>query len=276
MTREKSSDTLLEQLIGSVRESHKRTNIVDVDLSCLPFHPEKRIGRIVCGAENLSHKEFVVSFDPVETIFLQKMITEQSINQNIILEKEDYLQGMIFLDFFSTYILRDQSIFPQICALDKRVEKTNDSMGVNIEICTMYVAMQYAARTIQQKIRPVSKKIFDQDNTFEEIIHENLRPLDTISLEVGRLMYDMLSLPETKEAVVHAQGRADMKAIVFLDTVARYLQDTHEKEKVMQRLSRGEFYTAGTRAFYALASETNQRRFDNAIQSLRRKYEVRT
>src|SRR3989338_3223677 len=259
--RENKQDTLLETLIGEVRQSHKRTNIKDIDLSRMPCIPEKRIGRILQTAQNISHKEFILSFDPVETTLLQKMITEQTLTHDIILEKEDYLQGMIFLDFFMTYIARDHSIVPQIFGLDKRIERTNDSIGVNLEICTMYTAMQYAARTIQEKKRPASKQAFKRDNIYEEINTNpkpwtHLRPLNPLYLEIGTILSSMLTLPETKEAVIHAKGRADIKALIFMDTNARYLQDTKEKEKSLRHLSRGDFYTSGKRAFYALALES--------------------
>src|SRR3989344_1586852 len=80
-----STDALLESIIGGIKESYKTTNIVEVDLSRVPFSSEKRIGQILLAAQNLSNREFALNFDPVETIYLQRLITEQTLNQRVVL-----------------------------------------------------------------------------------------------------------------------------------------------------------------------------------------------
>ncbi len=271
-----SQDALLESLIGGIRESYKKTNITQIDLSIIPFNPEKRIGQILQSSPNLSNKEFVLSFDPIETIFLQKLITEQTLAQRVVMEKEDYLEGIAYLDFLTTFALRDQTIFSKIMSLDQRLERLNDSMGVNLEICTMYVAMNYATQMIHGQKRPASKKTFQQDNNAIQIPNANLRPINPAYLELGRIIHQMLSTPEAKDQITNIKGRADLKALIFTDINTRYIKDEKEKTKITQRLSRGDFYNAGLRSLYALASEVNQKSVDNAVISLRKKYEART
>ena len=271
-----STDALLESIIGGIKESYKTTNIVEVDLSGVPFSPEKRIGHILLAAQNISNREFALNFDPVETIYLQKLITEPTLNQRVVLEKDDYLQGMLYLDFLTTFISRDAGVFERLAGLDQRIERVNPSMGINLEICVKFVAMNYAAQSLHgRKTRPISKRTFEQDNSELQIQNPDLRRLNPVYFELGKIVYQMLELPETKEQVASLGGRADLKALVFTDTNLRYIKDQAEKEKVIKRLSRGDFYNAALRSMYALASEVNQRAVDGAIKDLEKRYEER-
>lgn len=268
-----STDALLERIIGGIKESYKTTNIAEVDLSRIAFSPEKRIGQILLAAQNLSNREFALNFDPVETIYLQKLITEQALNQRVVLEKDDYLQGMLYLDFLTTFISRDAGIFEKLIGLDQRVERINPSMGINLEICVKFVAMSYAAQALHgRKTRPVSKRTFEQDNSELQIQNQNLRRLNPVYFELGKIVYQMLELPETKAQVANIKGREDLRALVFTDTNLRYIRDESEKEKITKRLSRGDFYNAALRSIYALASEVNQRAVDNAVKDLEKHY----
>lgn len=268
-----TQDALLESIIGGIKESYKVSNITEVDLSQVPFSPEKRIGQMLQSSPNLSSKEFVLSFDPIETIFLQKIITEPTLVQRVVLEKEDYLQEMMYLDFLATLMLRDQAIFQKLAVLDKRLERMNDSMGINLEICVKYVAIDYVAQLINGQKRPASKRTFEQDNIEIEIVNSNLRTISPVYLELGRIIYQMFSMQETQNKINCIKGRADMKALVFTDSNLRYINDEAEKRKVVQRLERNDFYNAALRSLYCLASEVNQRSVDNAVVKLRKKYE---
>jgi len=271
-----TTDTLLESIIGGIKESYKTTNISEIDMSRVPFSPEKRIGQILLAAQNISNREFALNFDPVETVYLQKLITDQTLNQRVVLEKDDYLQGMLYLDFLTTFISKDTEIFEKLIGLDGRIERINPSMGINLEICVKFVAMSYAAQSLHgRKTRPVSKRIFEQDNSELQIQNPNLRILRPVYFELGKIIYEMLALTETKEQVANITSRADLRALVFTDTNLRYIRDEAEREKVLKRLSRGDFYNAALRSIYSLASEVNQRAVDKAIKDLEKRYEER-
>ncbi|MBN2051874.1 hypothetical protein JW756_00040 [Candidatus Woesearchaeota archaeon] len=267
----------LASLISDIKQSYRKSNLEDIDGKIfLETQPEKRIGYFLKNIPNTSNKEFSMNFDPVESIFLQKLVAESTINQRIILRQEDFFKGIVFIDYLTKVLIDDNGFSDELYGLAQEIEKVDPLLDPDMGILVRYAGIYFASNVKKRyflkpdEIRVNSERKYRLGNTSARDEFTNLKNLDPFYDSLGKKVYSLFQTDEVKSQINNFEGLNDLKALLFIDSILPFLETSKYKEDVVERIGVGDYYNASFKALQYISKEAIANPLEDYIESLRK------
>ncbi len=264
-------------LADALRATFKKTNILPLNSTQLPFSPEHYLARVLHHLPNCNQREFTTNFDPIETILLQKIVSTQTLDQRVVLQRDFFFPGLIYLDYFTAAMTRSTTIFSKLQELDENIARVHPSMDITTSIGVHFIAHHYAMHNMARRQRPTPKRELQPTprRAREQIQYHSLQPHPHAYNILGTMIYNMLTTPEVRSALPHVTDRITLQQAVFTDMNLRFVQEEKNKQKTIKKLEAGNLYSAALHSLEALSTETTPRTIQDAIRELKQHYEAR-
>jgi hypothetical protein len=259
-------------ILNGIRESYYHTNIRDVDLEAvLDARPEVRIGYLLQNMENESSKQFRINFDPVENLFLNKLVNEDVFEHRVNLKAQDFFKGIVFLDYLSTIILDDFDVIDEVDQIARELEHRDKyldpDLGLVAKIGAMHYLSQAGRRLIRQRGTEAALERYQSKNKNYEPEYVILRKISPAYEALGAMVHGLVQTPEIQEQLPYMTYLYDIKAALFTDTVLCILTEEPQKQAVLSAVSKGKYYEASILAITSLSKEVTVDTLDGYISS---------
>lgn len=276
-TRHQQQDHDLENLIGDIKKSYKKSNLKDIDAEVFAtVAPEERIGYLLKNIPSSSRKEFSMNFDPVETIFMQKLVSERTMEKRIVLRMEDYFKGIVFIDYFSKIITSENGFTDELFNLSQELENINPLLDPDMGMLTRYAGIYYVSNVKKkyflkpQKIHENSRRRYRQTNHTIEEHFTNIRKLDPFYDSLGKKVYGLLENQDIKEQAKYFSGLNDLKALIFVDSILPFLEKEKYKKEIIAKVKAGDYYQASIKAISYISNEVANKPLDEYFNELQK------
>ncbi len=186
-----------------------------------------QVGRFLRDIPSLHETEKPVSFDPVQTTLLQKLVREATLQEGIAVKKEEFFAAIVCLDYFTEVVAARSTILHDIAVLVEELDKMADYLDPDLELVVRYVGV-YVGRDLK------GEQLFKAGSVAAiERRHErtNTPPAagapgtDLFHLSVGRMVCDLVRRAEVREALSRVTGRNDLRAALLVDAILTALPE---------------------------------------------------
>ena len=268
----------LENLIGDIKQSYQKSNLEDIDDEIfVQVEPEEKIGYFLKKIPNTSNREFSMNFDPVETVFMQKLVSSRTMDKRIVLRMEDYFKGIVFIDYFTRVITNDNGFTDELYDLAQELENINPLLDPDMGILTRYAGIYYVSNVKKkyflkpQNIIENSKRQYREGNRNTRSHFTCLKKLDPFFQAVGKKVYDLIEDEDVKAEMKNFKGLNDLKALIFVDCILPYLEKARNKTEVLSKVKAGKYYEASMKAVSCISKEATSKSFKDYIKEINKK-----
>src|SRR4051812_20631878 len=101
----------------------------------------QQLGRFLRDVPPLHETEKAVSFDPVQTTFLQKLVREATLQEGVTVDKKDFFAAIACLDYFTEVIAARSTILHDIAVVVEELDKMADYLDPDLELLVRYIAV---------------------------------------------------------------------------------------------------------------------------------------
>ncbi|MBT5021235.1 hypothetical protein HON01_00300, partial [Candidatus Woesearchaeota archaeon] len=136
----------LSSFISDIKESYKKTNIKDLNREDFTIEVQSVIGWLLERTSNESSKIYRINFDPLQMTFLHKMVSEDVLNEKIVVTKDDYFKSVVFIDYLTGVLLNSKSICKTFQKFEQRLEEKNEFLDPDLELIVKYSAVNFATK----------------------------------------------------------------------------------------------------------------------------------
>src|SRR5262249_34191020 len=89
----------------------------------------------------LHETEKPVSFDPVQTAFLQKLVRETTLQEGVTVDKHDFFKAIVCVDYFTEVIAARPTLLGDIALVAEELDKMADYLDPDLELLTRYIGV---------------------------------------------------------------------------------------------------------------------------------------
>jgi hypothetical protein len=263
----------MRQIIAGIKSSYDRTNMRDVDLEAmLASRPEVKVGYLLQNMEPESRKKYAINFDPVQTLFLDKLVTQGVLDKRIVIEKGDFFRGIVFLDYMVNIILNRRNILDDLHEIAGELERRQHDLDPDLGLIVRYAGMCYLHHAGKNLVRGrtsdrETKERYRSKNKKYEPEHVILRKISPVYEALGAMVCSLPQDEAIKQELPNMLCLYDIKAAIFVDSVLQFMQDDRVKEKVMAKFQSGDYYRASVLAISGLSKEVAGSTIDEYIAS---------
>ncbi len=263
----------LTQIIDGIKNSYNRTNMQDVDLEALMHErPEIKVGYLLQNLEPESSKDYAINFDPVESLFLNKLISQEVLDRRIIIDAGDFWRGLVFLDYMTTIVLNDYRLLDEMYDVAKELEQRDQDLDPDLKIIVQYAAMHYVSHAGMDMVRGrqgrASRERYRRKNKSYEPEYVILRKISPVYEALGAKVLDLPQEQRIKDRLPEMLYLYDIKAAIFTDCIFEHLQDDGIKQQVMEKFQSGDYYKASLLAITGLGKEVSSSTISDYIDRL--------
>jgi hypothetical protein len=260
----------MSRIISGIRSSYRKTNIREINLdSIMDASPEMRIGSLLSHTPAESRKDYRINFDPLENMFLEKMITQETLEKRTILTAEDFFKGMVYLDYFSTVIHQDPKLFDDLLDIAKEIEQRDRYADPNMELVVKYTGICYMYESAKMIRRPANRtdpaSTYTARNKKYESDFMSAEKVSPAYQALGSFVCNLVENEAVKARLPQIKGLYDLKAALFVDSILKYIpgqpagQPENQTERIIEKIDAGQYYDASVLAIKTLAKEVSAR-----------------
>ncbi len=237
------------------------------------------IGTLVKNFEPLHDLEFKVTFCLHENVFFQRLISKD-VQQRVRVRPVDYFKALIFLDYFSKVIDNDYAVCDNLENLSKALRDQERAKGedkgeagpsyLNLETVVFETGIFAKEKQLKSRKEMTKKqeaevrKRYQQEKSVD-LSDPNSRKPEPFYEAIGEMVISQLS-DKTKPYMMGVKSRADLGALVFVDSVLSYFTDKQLEQDVTAELSKNNYFSASLTALKALAKVSSMDKIKSAIQ----------
>lgn len=274
---EQGKEKDITDLIGDIKKSYHKSNLSDISIDSLSnAETPKRIGYMLTNSINLSNKDYSINFDPIESHFLKKFVSEETMQKRIVLRAEDYFKGIIFIDYFTSVITKNSGFIDELYEIAKEFERINPLLDPDMDILTKYVGVSYISlmgkEYIMSRSSPDnSEKRFQKNNNPFDDSYIGVKRLDPFYETLGQKVYSMLNSPEVIKSSSGFKGLNDLRAIIFVDCLMPYIENQDSKKAISDLLDSGKYYNASVSAINIFSKEASLKSMEEYMKTVAQK-----
>jgi hypothetical protein len=216
-----------DEIIAGMLEGYKRSNLRELSLS-EKEDIGKRIGMILKDSPNRHSFWSSTRYDPIQIEFLRKMVSEDILEKKVRLIKKDYFKTVIYLDFFTRFVVGDNDILDEMNRRTTELERIDSFLDPNLELCIRCCSLEYMA-----DYGPLANndrrrnQYMDCTQVFTE--YPSLRSIDPMYETVGRLILEQFNIDKVKERLSKVSDVNDLAAMLFIDiNLSLYKNEVNE------------------------------------------------
>jgi hypothetical protein len=186
------------------------------------------LGRCLRDLPPLHETEKPVSFDPVQTLVLQKLVRETTLQEGIAVKKEDFFAAIVCLDYFTEVIAARGTVLGDIAVLVEELDKMADYLDPDLELLVRYLGV-YIGKDLKgdQMWKPGSLSTIERrhERTNTPPAARGDQAVDLFHLAVGRMVGDLARHAEVRRVLSRLTHRNDLRAALLVDAILMALPD---------------------------------------------------
>lgn len=162
-----------------------------------------------------------MSFDPVQTTFLQKLVRAKALSASISVKKEDFFAAVVYLDTFAELVAGRPTLLDDVGVIVADLEARHPYLDPDLELIVRYSAVHvqkdlggerfFRKATLREvgKRRDVSDAKPVAGPAAVDLFHE----------AVGRRVADCFATPLVRDALPGLASRNDLRLALVCDQV---------------------------------------------------------
>ena len=103
-----------DMLLKAARQEGKKSNLRDITLGSVESGPAAILGYTLQCMPDESRKSFPLSFDPVQSLFIDKLISEEALRKRIKAKKEGFFRCAVMMDYAATIFFASYDVLDRI------------------------------------------------------------------------------------------------------------------------------------------------------------------
>lgn len=262
----------LDDIIAGIRSSYDRSNIQDIELEeLMEERPEIKVGYLLQNMEPESAKMYAINFDPVETLFLDKLINQEVLDKRVIMTKKDFFKGIVFLDYLTTIVLDDTRILDDLYEIALDLETKQEDLDPDLGLVVRYSAMDYLSHSGRRALRDDEERTlerYNEKNKSYEPAYSIIRKISPIYESLGAMVYDISQDETIRSKIPDMLCLYDIKASIFIDSILDVIEDEGSREQVIGAFSEGDYYRSSMLAMDLLSGEVTRQTFNTYINRM--------
>ncbi|MCB9359273.1 hypothetical protein H6503_05040 [Candidatus Woesearchaeota archaeon] len=206
-----------------------RSNLQDLGLNEWE-DPVKRIAMIIENATSKHNVENAISYDPVQTAYLQKFAKQEILEKRLRTIKKDYFKAVVYADFFTSFIQNDNQILDTMRSRVQDLESIDEFLDPDLGLLVRVASLDYMAKYTPLISRDRRKSAFTRANEEEQVSYSYMRRVNPIYEAAASLFYNQFSKEKIKEHLMYASGNMQLEALLFIDiNLSLYGEQVNEK-----------------------------------------------
>lgn len=241
---------------------------------------KEHIGTIVKNLTPLHDLEYKVVFNLHENAFFQKLVSKDVL-ERVRVKPEDYFKALIFLDYFTRVIDNDYSVCDNLenisKALREQERERNEDKGekgpsyLTLETVVFETGIFAKEKRLKAGKKDITKreaneikKRYSQEEQID-LNSPDSRKLDLFYEAIGEMVSNQIS-DNIKPYLSGVQSRADLGALVFVDSVFGYVDDKTTMQQANKELAVNNYYSASLIALKTLMKQASISKIKSSIE----------
>ena len=224
-----------DEIIAGMRESYHRSNLQELGLA---EHDDlvNRAGIILNSAPDRNSLWNNIGFDPVHLVYLRKLVSQDTFDKKIRIIKKDYFSSMLYLEFFTKYVVNDTNVLDNMQKRIKQLEDINPFLDPDLGLVVRCCSLSYMAGYGPIARNDRRKNLYRESNSEAFIEYTLLRRIDPVFNAAGKLLLEQFSDDGLVQKLSGVSAINDLAAMAFIDiNLALYksftsLADGHEQD----------------------------------------------
>lgn len=264
----------VDEIIAGMLDSYKKSNIQVLNLA-EQDNLANRLGLLLKYSPDRNQLESSVNFDPVHTYFLRKVVSPLIFEKRVRAIKKDYFKTVLYLDFFTRFIVNNSDILDEMRRRTKQLEQIDPFLDPDLGLCIRCCSLDYMANFRPIARRDRRKTQYAQSNNEVEIEYSGLRRIDPIFEAAGRLMLEQFSTEEIKQRLHKVTKINDASTMVFIDlNLEAYKSEADEqsyrelRDEVLQLLDSNDYLKAAVKSIESTAKRVSRQPISDYIATM--------
>jgi len=266
--------TEVADIISGIRSSYQRSNIRDLNLDeLIEVKPETRLGYVLQHLEPESQKDYAMNFDPVQNIFLDKLVSQTVLEKRIIIDGNDFFKGIIFLDYFTSVVCNDYGILDELYDIAKQLEQMDQFLDPDLNLIARYAGMHYLyheGRKLTATTRGPRTR-FNRRNKTVEVSYPNLKKVSPTYEAAARIALDLVDNEAIQHRLANLTHLSEIKAAIFTDALVGCLSNQNAIAGIMHKVAEGEYFQASMLAIDSMSHGVSRTSIQEYIQHMRQR-----
>jgi hypothetical protein len=250
----------LSSVIAGIRSSYEKTNMKDIKLEeVLAGKPEVKVGYLLQNMPSESSKQYAINFDPVENLFLDKLVNQEVVDKRIIMTAKDFFRGIVFLDYFCTIICNDTVVLDELLSVSKVLERKDPDLDPDLPLVVKYAGIFHhtnnarSLRADNQDRNSVQR--YRRKNKKYEPEYVVARKISPIYEALGAKVCELAKNETIKQQLPEILSLYDLKAALFVDAVVENISNEQSKTEILAKVQEKDYYKASFFAMKKLEEE---------------------
>lgn len=231
------------------------------------------VARFLRDVEPLWTAEKPVSFDPVQTTFLQKLVRESALQGGVTIRKEDFFAGIVFADYFMEVIAARTTLIDDVKVLVEELEKIDPYLDTDLELLVRYTGI-YIGKDLKGeglfKPNPLSQIARRHEKT-NTAVTAGGGPADLFDRAVARMLLDLTRTAPVQAYLPKVASRNDLRAAILADAVIAALPGGAPAD-ALASLERGEIVPCVTSLLAALVAASKDWSLRSHVEHMARRH----
>lgn len=241
-------------------------------MSARPASTADRLGSFLRDLPPLFTDEKPVSFDPVQTSFLQKLVRGKALSASISVKKEDFFKAIVYLDTFAEILAGRPTLLDDVgvivADLESRHAYLDPDLGLLVRYSAVHVEKDLGGERFFRKatVREVGKRKEISDAT--PIARPD--PVDLFYRAAGWMIADLFATDPVRDAIPRVSTRNDLRLAVVVDAILA----THAEPPAadtLAALAAGEWAVAALSALKPFVAAVGARSLAAYVEDAHRK-----
>ena len=181
----------------------------------------ENLARLLRDLPALHETEKPVSFDPVQTTVLQKLVRAETLQEGVTVAKEDFFAAIVCLDYFTEVIAARTTVLHDVAIVVDELDKMADYLDPDLELLVRWLGV-YIARDLKGEalfkegsMAGITRR-HDKGNAAAA---SGGAAADLYHAAVGRFVRDQTRRPEIHHFLDGVAGRNDLRAALLVDAI---------------------------------------------------------
>ncbi len=248
---------LESMLLSAVRSAGRKTNLRDLQAPRHQLTPEQRLGYTLQQLPNNSSRDLPLGFDPIQALYIDKLVSEESLKKPVKLKREDFFKGILVLDYASNVFFGEFGIFTKILKIQREIERNNpdDDLDIRglIENLGIYYLTQYQfyGRDADEQ----SRARYGELNLAADTAQAGLVEVSPLYEGLGKMVLESINNEQIRNHLPSLDKRYDIKAAIFVDAMISVLRNDGSKEEILGYLGRKDYHAASLMGILTMSTE---------------------
>jgi len=205
-----------KDVIASMMKGYEKTNLVDMNLA----ENEdiiKRVSLILQRSPDKHTRNSSIGFDPVQNQLLKKMVDPIILDKKVKAIKTEYFKCILYIDFYTNYIVQGSEILDSIRNKSKELEKVHDFLDPNLELFIRCCSLDYLSRFNPVSSRDRRRTFYTSNNPQFDVSYSSFRRTDPFYEAASKLFLNQFSDGSLASRIETVDNRNDLSSLLFID-----------------------------------------------------------